>query len=115
MPAVNDGSAVDIEGDGGFVARHIGTDDEAQRVMLAALGIDSVDALVAAAVPRSIAVEAFEQAAESALPPAATEREALAELRGFAGRNRVNRAMIGLGYYDTITPAVIKRNVFENP
>ena len=83
--------------------------------MLATLGFDSVDALVAAAVPSSIAVEAFQHAAESVLPPAATERETIAELRAFASRNRVNRSMIGLGYYDTITPAVIKRNVFENP
>jgi glycine dehydrogenase len=98
-----------------FSERHIGTDADAQRTMLAALGFDSVDALVAAAVPKSIAVEAFEQAAQSALPPAATEREALAELRALATRNRVNRSMIGLGYYDTITPAVIKRNVLENP
>ena len=83
--------------------------------MLRTLGFGSVDELVSAAVPTSIAVESFEHAAESALPPAATEREALAELRAFAKRNRVNRSMIGLGYYDTITPAVIKRNVFENP
>jgi glycine dehydrogenase len=99
----------------GFAERHIGTDADAQQTMLAALGFDSVDALVAAAVPASIAVEAFQRAAESVLPPAATEREAIAELRAFASRNRVNRSMIGLGYYDTITPAVIKRNVFENP
>ena len=49
------------------------------------------------------------------IPPAATEREALAELRALAAKNRVRRSMIGLGYYDTITPAVIKRNVLENP
>jgi glycine dehydrogenase len=94
-----------------FVDRHIGTDAEAQQTMLAAVGYDSVEELVGAAVPDSIRV------AErlSVLPPAATEREALAELRGFARRNRVNRSMIGLGYYDTVTPAVIKRNVLENP
>jgi glycine dehydrogenase len=115
MPIVNGGLTVTSETDGGFAARHIGTDAEAQRTMLATLGFDSVDALVTAAVPQSIAVEAFQQAAESALPPAATEREALAELRVFANTNRVNRSMIGLGYYDTITPAVIKRNIFENP
>ncbi|MHB1172544.1 MAG: aminomethyl-transferring glycine dehydrogenase [Lacisediminihabitans sp.] len=83
--------------------------------MLGILGYESVDALVDAAVPASIHVDAFRSAAESVLPPAATEREALAELRKFANRNRVNRSMIGLGYYDTITPAVIKRNVLENP
>ena len=94
-----------------FSSRHIGTGSDAQATMLDALGYDSVDALLTAAVPDSI------QLADpaSALPPAATEREALAELRSIASRNRVNRSMIGLGYYDTITPAVIKRNVLENP
>ncbi|MCU1506092.1 MAG: gcvP [Microbacteriaceae bacterium] len=100
---------------GTFAERHIGTDAKAQRVMLDALGYPSVDALVNAAVPSSISVDAFRSAAASVLPPAATERETLAELRGLANRNRVNRSMIGLGYYDTITPTVIKRNVFENP
>ncbi|WP_222706657.1 aminomethyl-transferring glycine dehydrogenase [Lacisediminihabitans profunda] len=83
--------------------------------MLAAIGYETVDDLVGAAVPASIHVDGFRAASESVLPPAATEREALAELRGLARLNTVNRSMIGLGYYDTITPAVIKRNVFENP
>ncbi|PJJ62244.1 aminomethyl-transferring glycine dehydrogenase [Compostimonas suwonensis] len=98
-----------------FVTRHIGTDEAAQQTMLARLGYESVDALVDAAVPASIHVDGFRAATQSVLPPAATERETLAELRSFAARNRVNRSMIGLGYYDTITPSVIKRNVFENP
>ncbi|MEY2847371.1 MAG: hypothetical protein RI885_36 [Actinomycetota bacterium] len=99
----------------GFAARHIGTDVAAQATMLAAVGHPTVDALVEAAVPQSIHVDAFRSAAASVLPPAATEREALAELKRLAVRNTVNRSMIGLGYYDTITPAVIKRNVLENP
>ncbi|MFP7760992.1 aminomethyl-transferring glycine dehydrogenase [Marisediminicola sp. LYQ85] len=98
-----------------FASRHIGTDAAAQDVMLAAVGYDTVEALVDAAVPESIHVDAFREEGDSVLPPAATERDALAELRGFARRNTVNRSMIGLGYYDTITPAVIKRNVLENP
>ncbi|TXN31190.1 aminomethyl-transferring glycine dehydrogenase [Lacisediminihabitans profunda] len=100
---------------GAFAERHIGTDDAAQATMLAAIGYETVDDLVGAAVPASIHVDGFRAASESVLPPAATEREALAELRGLARLNTVNRSMIGLGYYDTITPAVIKRNVFENP
>ena len=99
----------------GFAARHIGTDVAAQNAMLAAVGYDTVEALVYAAVPASIHVDAFREAAESVLPAPATEREAIAELRVLANRNTVNRSMIGLGYYDTITPAVIKRNVLENP
>ena len=96
---------------GEFAERHIGTGPDAQASMLEVLGYDSVPALLSAAVPDSIQLTD----ATSVLPPAATEREALAELRAFAARNRVHRAMIGLGYYDTITPAVIKRNVLENP
>ncbi|MGZ8805323.1 MAG: glycine dehydrogenase (aminomethyl-transferring), partial [Microbacterium sp.] len=80
--------------------------------MLAALGYDSVDALVQAAVPASIHVN---PRATSDIPPAATEAEALAELRELASQNRVARPMIGLGYYDTFTPSVISRNVLENP
>ncbi len=98
-----------------FTQRHIGTDADAQSRMLAILGYDSVDALVNAAVPESIQVDQFRTIGDSTLPPAATEREAIAELRDLAGRNTVKRSMIGLGYYDTVTPAVIKRNVFENP
>ncbi|MGN8550968.1 UNVERIFIED_CONTAM: aminomethyl-transferring glycine dehydrogenase [Microbacterium sp. SLM126] len=97
---------------GAFAARHIGTDAPAQRVMLDALGYDAVDALVRRAVPASIHVAARET---SDIPPAATEAEALAELRMLASQNRVARPMIGLGYYDTFTPSVIARNVLENP
>ncbi|MGU3647289.1 aminomethyl-transferring glycine dehydrogenase [Microbacterium sp. C23T] len=95
-----------------FADRHIGTDAAAQRTMLDALGYDSVDALVEAAVPASIHVK---PRATSDIPPAATEAEALAELRVLASQNRTARPMIGLGYYDTLTPSVIARNVLENP
>jgi len=96
----------------GFADRHIGTDAASQALMLGALGYDSVDALVQAAVPASIHVNPRET---SDIPPAATEAEALAELRALASQNRVARPMIGLGYYDTFTPSVIARNVLENP
>lgn len=96
----------------GFAERHIGTDAAAQRIMLDALGYDTVDALVQRAVPASIHVKPRET---SDIPPAATEAEALAELRTLASQNRVARPMIGLGYYDTFTPSVIARNVLENP
>ncbi|PPF82961.1 glycine dehydrogenase (aminomethyl-transferring) [Subtercola sp. Z020] len=96
-----------------FVDRHIGTDAAAQQVMLDTLGYDSVNALVEAAVPTSI--HAADLGAASVIPEPATEREVSAELRALASQNTVKRSLIGLGYYDTITPAVIKRNVFENP
>jgi glycine dehydrogenase len=95
-----------------FTTRHIGTDAAAQATMLDVLGYDSVEALVEAAVPDSIQLP---RELPTIIPPAATEREALAELRALASKNHVRRSMIGLGYYDTITPAVIKRNVLENP
>ena len=97
---------------GSFAERHIGTDATAQRAMLDALGYESVDALVEAAVPASIHAAPREG---SRIPLAATEAGALGELRELASRNRVSRSLIGLGYYDTLTPAVIARNVFENP
>ncbi|MFF1634736.1 aminomethyl-transferring glycine dehydrogenase [Leifsonia sp. NPDC058248] len=95
-----------------FQTRHIGTDGDAQRTMLSALGYESVTDLVTAAVPESIRVS---DDYASVLPAPASERSALQELRAIAARNTVNRSMIGLGYYGTITPSVIKRNVLENP
>jgi glycine dehydrogenase len=83
--------------------------------MLEQLGYDSLEALMAAAVPASIQVEKIRSAAASLLPDPVTEAEALAELRALADENRVRRSMIGQGYYGTFTPAVIKRNVLENP
>jgi glycine dehydrogenase len=95
-----------------FQTRHIGTDGDAQQSMLSALGYESVEALVSAAVPDSIRIA---PGRVSALPAPISERAALRELRALAARNTVNRSLIGLGYYGTITPAVIKRNVLENP
>ncbi|MDQ4137301.1 MAG: glycine dehydrogenase (aminomethyl-transferring), partial [Actinomycetota bacterium] len=80
--------------------------------MLAVLGYDTVEDLVHAAVPESIRADRI---LESSIPAAATEREALAELRAIARHNKVRRSMIGLGYYGTLTPSVIQRNVLENP
>ncbi|WP_242684554.1 aminomethyl-transferring glycine dehydrogenase [Microbacterium sp. SD291] len=71
-----------------------------------------VEALMRQAVPSSIFTA---PTAESIIPAAASETQALAELRAIASRNAVNRPMIGLGYYGTITPQVIQRNVLENP
>ncbi|WP_295780271.1 aminomethyl-transferring glycine dehydrogenase [uncultured Microbacterium sp.] len=95
-----------------FTDRHIGIGADAQAHMLEVVGYDSVEALVETAVPASIHVQPRET---SAIPTAATEAEALAELRELATANRSARPMIGLGYYDTFTPSVIARNVLENP
>ncbi len=94
-----------------FSARHIGPSTEDQRAMLATLGYASLDDLLTAALPDGVRVPA----SLASLPAARTEREVLADLRRLAARNTVRVSMIGLGYYDTITPAVIRRNVLENP
>ena len=98
-----------------FADRHIGTDSAAQRRMLELLGYASLTDLVHAAIPANIQVENFRTAGDAVLPEPVGEAEALAELRELASRNTVRRSMIGLGYYGTFTPAVIKRNVLENP
>lgn len=95
-----------------FADRHIGTTPADQQAMLDVVGQLSLDALVRAAIPESIHVGPV---ADSVIPAAVGETEALAELRAKAGRNTVRRAMIGLGYHGTHTPAVIQRNVLENP
>ncbi|WP_344796865.1 aminomethyl-transferring glycine dehydrogenase [Frondihabitans peucedani] len=96
----------------GFVDRHIGTTPAEQQAMLGALDFDSVEALVQKAVPDSIHAAVLDA---SILPEPIGEQETLAELRTLANRNRVNRSFLGLGYYGTVTPAVIQRNVLENP
>lgn len=106
-----------------FADRHIGPTETAQRTMLDALGLGGaeegptspVETLMRQAVPASIYLAPEAAVAESRIPVAASETEALDELRALASRNTVRRAMIGLGYYGTITPQVIQRNVLENP
>jgi glycine dehydrogenase len=99
------------DGTGPFVARHIGPSEDDQRAMLATLGYASLDSLLTAALP----AYAKPPASLSGLPRPRSEQEVLADLRSLAARNDVPVSMIGLGYYDTITPAVIRRNVLENP
>lgn len=93
-----------------FQYRHIGTSTADQQIMLSALGYESLDSLLSAAVPEVIRFRG-----DSTLDPARSEAEALAELRKIASKNRVTTSMIGLGYFGTHTPGVIKRNVLENP
>jgi glycine dehydrogenase len=93
-----------------FASRHIGPDSGEQAQMLKAIGYASLDALMDAAIP-----EVIRWHGSLDLPAGASEEEAIAELRAIAGRNSVTTSMIGLGYYGTVTPAVIRRNVLENP
>src|SRR5688572_17839370 len=93
-----------------FAARHIGPDSDDQAQMLKAIGYSSLAALMDAAIP-----EVIRWHGELDLPAAASEEETIAELRAIAARNTVATSMIGLGYYGTHTPAVIRRNVLESP
>ncbi|MDR7160723.1 glycine dehydrogenase [Arthrobacter sp. BE255] len=94
-----------------FVDRHIGARRQADvDAMLKAVGYDTVDALVDTAVPKDIRQDSGLQLAE-----ALSEVEALAELRKLAAKNKTAVQMIGQGYYDTVTPAVIRRNILEGP
>jgi glycine dehydrogenase len=93
-----------------FVDRHIGPRTDEQATMLAAVGRGSLTELVDAAVPAVI-----HDRTPLALPEALSETDALDRLRELAARNEVFTSLIGLGYHDTITPAVIRRNVLENP
>ncbi|OCB35991.1 glycine dehydrogenase (aminomethyl-transferring) [Mycobacterium malmoense] len=101
-----------------FAARHIGPDAQAVAAMLAVIGVDSLDQLAAKAVPAGILDKLTGSGVAPGLdrlPPAVTESEALAELRAMAETNTVAVSMIGQGYYDTLTPPVLLRNVLENP
>ncbi|MBC7298427.1 MAG: aminomethyl-transferring glycine dehydrogenase [Demequina sp.] len=93
-----------------FADRHIGPEDASAQRMLDAVGYASLDALIDEAVPESIRQDDI-----LVLPPALTEGEALAELDGYARQNVQSVQMIGQGYYDTITPAVIRRGILSNP
>jgi glycine dehydrogenase len=93
-----------------FADRHIGPSTPEQAAMLAALGYDSLETLVDAAVP-----DAIREHAPLTLGAGVSETEALALLREMGDHNQVFTSLIGLGYSDTITPLVILRNVLENP
>ena len=102
----------------GFVDRHIGPDAQAVATLLGTIGVASLDELAAKAVPATIfdpvTADGIAPGLEQ-LPPAATEAEALAELRALADSNTVAVSMIGQGYFDTLTPPVLRRNILENP
>src|SRR3954463_11118198 len=100
----------DLEDHGAFERRHIGPDDDEQASMLRTLGFASRAALIDAVVP-----EAIRRRSAMGIGAPRTEGEALATLRATAERNVVCRSYIGQGYYETYTPGVVLRNVFQNP
>ena len=93
-----------------FAPRHIGPRGNDVAAMLKAVGAASLDALIDEAIPASIRLKA-----PLNLPPAESESTYLSRLKTIAKKNKVFRSFIGLGYYDTLTPSVIRRMVFENP
>jgi glycine dehydrogenase len=93
-----------------FADRHIGVDQQQIEQMLQVLGLNSLEELIDQTVPPAIRLIQPLQ-----LPPAQSETAALAKLKAIASRNQVYRSFIGRGYYNCITPAVIVRNVLENP
>ena len=93
-----------------FSRRHIGPSNADVDAMLKAVGVSSLDELIAQAVPASILAPG-----QLTFGPALTEPEAVAHLRTIAGKNQVLTSLIGQGYYGTLTPPVIQRNILENP
>ncbi len=93
-----------------FARRHLGPSGLDLERMLEVLGVPSLDALIDETVPANIRL-----AKPLQLDAPRSESQALADLRAIAAGNRVYRSLIGMGYYDTLTPGVIQRNILENP
>lgn len=93
-----------------FIARHIGISENEKQAMLKAVGASSMQEFVEQTVPASVRL-----GKDLDLPLSMTEHDAVAKIRGLADKIKVNKSYIGLGYYPTRLPAVIQRNVLENP
>ncbi len=93
-----------------FQHRHIGTTEEEAKEMLSIIGVKTVEELVHKTIPQNIRLQQPLQ-----LPDAISEQQYLNEIKEIASKNKVFKTYIGQGYYNTITPSVILRNLFENP
>ena len=93
-----------------FKSRHIGINETDKKKMLESIGLSSMDELINQTIPADIRLKK-----PLNLPPPLSEQEYAEEIAVIASKNQVNASYIGMGWYDTITPAVIYRNVFENP
>ncbi len=100
----------DLEPGANFISRHIGPDDVETKDMLRTMGAKDLEDFIAKVVPEKIRSKR-----KLDLKPAMAERTALSYLRKAAERNEVFTSMIGMGYYGTVTPKVILRNILENP
>ncbi len=93
-----------------FERRHIGISDSEMHIMLELIGVDSLDQLVNETIPNNIRMPE-----ELKIVEAVTEYEYLSNLKAIGSRNKIFTSFIGQGYYGTITPSVILRNIFQNP
>ncbi len=93
-----------------FKNRHIGPRDEETGIMLKKIGLESLDELIKKTIPNSILLDEPLQ-----IPDGISEYEYFQKIKGIASKNKMFRSFIGLGYYGTILPAVIQRNILENP
>lgn len=93
-----------------LACRHIGIGAEQEKEMLKVVGVNSLDELIDKVMPHNIRLKK-----DLELAPAMTEREYTEHIMKLAAKNKVFRSCIGMGWYDTVTPAVIQRNIFENP
>jgi glycine cleavage system P protein (glycine dehydrogenase) len=99
-----------LEMRGNFIQRHIGSDNQQRQAMLETLGLQTIEDLIGQAIPTTILDDD-----PLRLTDTISERAVVKYLRKMRGRNKAYTSLIGMGYYDTIMPAVIKRNVLENP
>jgi glycine dehydrogenase len=93
-----------------FSQRHIGPSDEDLMIMLKEVGAKSMESFIQGVIPSQI-----RSATSLNLQSPLSETDVLNELRGIASKNILYRSLIGIGFYDTITPSIIQRNILENP
>ena len=93
-----------------FKNRHIGPRDEETGIMLKKIGVESLDELIKKTIPNSILLDESLQ-----IPDGISEYEYFQKIKEIASKNKMFRSFIGIGYYGTILPAVIQRNILENP
>ena len=101
---------IDLKKKERFEHRHNGPDSSQVREMLKAIGVNSIDQLIDETIPKNIRLKA-----DSNLPGAKSEHEFLNEFKTLASKNKIYDSYIGMGYYNTVTPTVIRRNILENP
>jgi glycine dehydrogenase len=109
-PTLADAPLTELESRGDFIRRHLGPDRQQLEHMARSLGLAAIEDIVSRAVPADIVTQT-----SLALTETISERAVQTHLRSMRARNRVNISMIGMGYYGTLMPEVIKRNVLENP